>query len=737
MNYSTGWEISPGPAFSSNINFEAYFNTFMSLHDMRANNDWASYQRMLSDYVGVNENGSLKSGSKKGDCLRAVLLGYLETYEVVAGESCYSCSRCVPDENYGKFSLEERKAVVVRMAPGAIEDFDRLKEMPDHFPSKDEVEALFVEIQADEEAGRSLRGYFSGWSARLLDQNPNHKTALWLRFEGMARGVTDFQTREFIGYAKQIFEKLTVERFPTFESLLESQSEALSEDLDYYDLLIKIYRKFGNVPMEANSLQIIISIMQNDVARNQSRIFQSANRLVGLYESSGPLADESRLIEYTCLAANTAPSWEERLHRYKQFAPSWNWTQVQEEMENQGSYPRTEDLQNALCYAWIEGDFHNRADQVLSWMFDHPERVLSWPEPLRGKILELYPNKLILSSDELVENYILTTSDHRESCKLGIARLIDGGNLSDKTMGHLLANLQEILTSTNSNLESYIPESGKRQQVISKLAPYIAETDGNKIDYYWLNQFLTREKVELDVIKPLILKAISLTANANNRYEDVQKLQSMIVPDYLDEEVQKKILIAWMPLYNNSPKVLGELIKHISLKSDPRSIALSDALYDASLNTNLLRIFPALPRNLPIARWRLARKLVVNLKEFLQSAGYRLKHKLLTTNDLKALRDLFNWKTDTEEADMLAMILATIRKQLDPNWEAPIVMYIEVLIVVGQVEYARRLSRRIPDLFFYHNKQRVDLEEYIKQVGIPERETEISPDYVAIIYKML
>ena len=737
MNRSTGWEIAPGPAFSNNIDFEDYLNTFMSLHDMRATNDWASYQRMLGDYVGVNEKGSLKSGSKKGDCLRAVLLGYLETYEVVAGDSCYSCSRCVPDGNYGRFSIEERKAVVVRMTPGAIEDFDRLKEMADHLPNNDDVQALFDVIRLDEKAGRSLRGYFSGWSARLLDQNPNHKTALWLRFEGMARGIMDFQAREFLGYAIQIFEVLPEDRFPVFESLIELQNEALSENSAYYELLAKFYRMSGQADKEANAFQTLISIMQEDIPRNQSRIFQAASRLVDLFKTSGPLADESRLIKYTCLAANTAPSWEERLHRYKQFVPSWNWTQVQEEMENQGSYPKTEDLQNALCYAWLEGDFNNRADQVLSWLSDHPERVLSWPEPLRGKILEQYPNQLILSSDELVENYILTTSDHRESCKLGIARLIDGGNLSDKTMGHLLTNLQEILTSINSSLESLIPDQEKRQQVISILVAFIAEAGEKGIDYYWLNQFITKENVEFETIKPMVLKAISLAVHSMHRYKAVSGLQKLLVPKYLDEEVQERILSAWMPLYTNSPKVLGELIKHISLKSDPRSKALSDALYDASLKTNLLHIFPALPTNLPIARWRLARKLVVNLKMFLQSAGDRLKHKVLTSDDLRSLRDSFSWKTDPEEADMLAMILSTIRKQLDPNWEAPSVMFIEVLIVAGRVEYARRLSMGIPDLFFYHDKQRVDLEEYIQLVGIPEREAEISPDYMAIIYKML
>ena len=48
---------------------------------------------------------------KRSVCLRAVMLGYLKTNEIVVGDNCYSCSRCVPDEQFST-DIELRKSVV-------------------------------------------------------------------------------------------------------------------------------------------------------------------------------------------------------------------------------------------------------------------------------------------------------------------------------------------------------------------------------------------------------------------------------------------------------------------------------------------------------------------------------------------------------------------------------------------------------------------------------------------------
>jgi hypothetical protein len=80
----------------------------------------------------------------------------------------------VKDSNFGKYSIEERRSVVVRMVPAISALFDQLKDQGNSLPSSDNVRQLFDYIESEEKAGRSLRGYFGGCyqTARSDAQSP-------------------------------------------------------------------------------------------------------------------------------------------------------------------------------------------------------------------------------------------------------------------------------------------------------------------------------------------------------------------------------------------------------------------------------------------------------------------------------------------------------------------------------------------------------------------------------------
>src|SRR5207253_1724133 len=86
------WGVKLGPAFVLAEEFDAYVQQFLKEHDDRERNDWASFRRLLTDYVGVSEQGKPLARQSRS-CLRAVMLGYLETFEVVDGDDCGGCSR--------------------------------------------------------------------------------------------------------------------------------------------------------------------------------------------------------------------------------------------------------------------------------------------------------------------------------------------------------------------------------------------------------------------------------------------------------------------------------------------------------------------------------------------------------------------------------------------------------------------------------------------------------------------
>lgn len=206
-----GWEIQVGNGYS-NTPFEVFLDRFIALHDERESNDKKSYQRLLTDYIGVTTTGDLQSGQEARQCLRSVLLGYLETGELVDG-NCRSCSNCVSDERKLKdFSIEARREVVVRMTPTLKSLFDKLRTQDDAIASEEDTATVFESIRTEEQAGRSLRGYFAGWSGKLLDENPEHQTALWLRLRAMAGSqVLAMDNAQFLGHASTLSKTIAAE----------------------------------------------------------------------------------------------------------------------------------------------------------------------------------------------------------------------------------------------------------------------------------------------------------------------------------------------------------------------------------------------------------------------------------------------------------------------------------------------------------------------------------------------
>lgn len=179
-----GWEIALGPGFEPQ-NAKAFLEAFITIHEERKQNDWASYHRLLTEYVGAELDGSLNGRKAKPVCLRSVMLGYLKTYEVVVGGNCKSCGTCVPNLDFEQYSDEERRAVVVSMEEETQTLLDQFEGLADVPPSEGDLDRLFKRIEYEEGQMRSVRNYVSAWSARLLQDTPNHQGGLWVRTTGV------------------------------------------------------------------------------------------------------------------------------------------------------------------------------------------------------------------------------------------------------------------------------------------------------------------------------------------------------------------------------------------------------------------------------------------------------------------------------------------------------------------------------------------------------------------------
>jgi len=96
-----------------------YLKELMRLHDERQQNERSNFEYLLTHYIGVNQ--------EQRQCLRAVLLGYLKTNEVVVGGKCYGCSVCVPDLNFQQYPVSLRRQAVVRLMPETVALMEKIE----------------------------------------------------------------------------------------------------------------------------------------------------------------------------------------------------------------------------------------------------------------------------------------------------------------------------------------------------------------------------------------------------------------------------------------------------------------------------------------------------------------------------------------------------------------------------------------------------------------------------------
>ena len=200
-----GWEVELGGAFYDARRAEEHLDEFMAVHDRRRELEWRNFTRLLTEYIGVEEDGSSDGWVRPRNCLKAVLLGYLKTYDTIEGDNCLSCSRCVPNEKF-EATLEERKEVVVRLGASVIDLLERIEEAADVAPSERSLIRLMKALASESAAGRSAHGYVTGWAMRILTDHPGHRGAMWVETQAMVDGAIELQPERLANHVGDIAE---------------------------------------------------------------------------------------------------------------------------------------------------------------------------------------------------------------------------------------------------------------------------------------------------------------------------------------------------------------------------------------------------------------------------------------------------------------------------------------------------------------------------------------------------
>jgi len=312
---SVGWEVRLSEAFASEEQLKALVDAFMAEHDQRQRDDWNAYSYLLNDYIGVNN----PQGSRS--CLRAVMLGYLKTNEIVVGSRCYSCSNCVPDERFST-DLEQRRSVVQRLSQVIIDILRAIEQDYQDILAPAEVFTQLWELcQQEARRNRNVIPYLQGWSARILTDTPEHKSVHLLRAEAMYHGHWQMNIEEYRSHLERLCGLCTAEELRRIQNLYDYISENDIGSQSSLLLLADYYNKIGDFQKEKFFLERLCTNYPD---------YERLRRLVNISEQH-QLADVNQLNEWRVQAARYAPDVEAALEIYRQVEQMSNLDTVLDE----------------------------------------------------------------------------------------------------------------------------------------------------------------------------------------------------------------------------------------------------------------------------------------------------------------------------------------------------------------------------------------------------------------------
>lgn len=296
---SVGWEVELGDVFSSDEELERAIEAFIMEHDQRKQDDWNAYHYMLNDYVGIRSEG-------KKNCLRAVMLGYLKTNEVIVGDNCYSCSRCVPDENFSR-DMQQRRKVIQLLRQDIIDIINDIEQnYANTFVEEDTLNRLWELTESEQRQGRNVHAYLKGWSERVLVDTPEHKTVRLIRLDAMYRGYWELLTSEYVQHLKRLFNICSQEELQRVALYFHHIRQLEPDDPDVLQVMAEFYRKQGDSQRELEELQLLVQ---------KKPAYDLFERILQLYAELN-IHDVETLQQYRQECARYAPDANRSLQLY-------------------------------------------------------------------------------------------------------------------------------------------------------------------------------------------------------------------------------------------------------------------------------------------------------------------------------------------------------------------------------------------------------------------------------------
>lgn len=723
VNKPVAWEVTPGPAFYADEQFDEYLKAFMALHDERQRNDWDAYYRLLTDYVGVNRDGTLRVGQQQRTCLRAALLGYLKTAEVVVGDNCRSCSVCVPD---GRFSTdkEERASVVVAMEETTQAMLDNFEELSGAVPQEHQVKELLDRIDEEEAQGRRLRAYVLNWSARLLQDTPGHLGALWLRLTGAVEGVLDIDSLELIRLAQQILQRAEIDDVRRLVERLESmEQQELRENSDFLQLLANAYETLGD---PHSAVIYLIDALETQPAKHTT------------------LAIHRDIIRLT---APGAPAWDAQQYYFSLEAIGWltnSWQEARECFSSVYANAPWQQIESVIDASLADGSYDPVNASALVWGYVTAQQAYDddVARAVRYLLSEAADVWSLVSIDDL--NDVLSRIDpailvrHPTRFTSIVNRLLADNNARARTqaarlLATLLAERTPLQPDQAALIVSCFPEvSSQYSSVFDDMEADSLYRLASDLSPHFNPQQLSEIRVWLWVfpVDVLLSQGGLLAYQLLERVCDLVVSQRLKIDDFdsnllaklerlrdqlLDQaEYANQVAELWPKLLIHSPilhlRYLHQLKQRGFISSDKVERQVKQTLLAIRSNAEMEQLFE-LTTQIESVLLQRALTFVESLRTAL-SAAPRVASSSPNAADLQRFVKVMMPEHDPAKAEMLAIALQHFSQQYNPYWLTPIAYTVEALALAQRFSEAEKIVSRYRDLEL--GRQRIPADQFIR-----------------------
>jgi superfamily II DNA helicase RecQ len=716
---SRGWEVRLGPALLDE-HFPRYLDAFIALHDLRRDNDWAAYRRLLTDYVGVDEGGKLVEAGATGRCLRAVLLGYLKTSETIRGESCLSCNRCVPDERFDRYTREERLAVVVRIGQRLEDLLATAETHADTLPDPTLIDALFATLREEQGRGNAVIRYVEGWSGRLLDQQADHRAALWVRLRAMRDGLIAMQPTAFGEDVSRLVGAIVREEaWPLWALLADTHAdETLEAQPLVHAARAQLAHHLNLVDEEVQALERLVSFFGMEPGIDVVRAREGYETLRDLHAPDGPRPQRERWQAYQLQIGRLGADASAAEQGYAAVVTTWSWQDILSELAHIGEiFQESASAAVGLLCAWIEGDTsreQERFTQAIAYLGEEQEgrslverasaqdiRLLLGQSDSRP--FRIQPHLVVHFANLLLAAPQLDSWSIRKDIQLGVAALAVG----EAVAAHVVAFINTAIVR-NDRSASFIRESlrpyhddlGRAGAMLQALSAVLTTLSGDQLTR-WLGVF---SDSVLDAAPPETGRVLLGQVGLDNVPEAaLSPLKRLLTPAASASGDQLWSHQCWLTICRRYPRHLVAYVRDCLDGPAPRTEWADDAFSlvlktgDVEAITHLLEscgdgaAFALPPRLQHAATFHHIMRERVGPIPGLRGGA-------ITREDFLALRRGFVPWSAVERADMFVDVLQVLRERSNPNWLTPVEFEAEALCDARRLNEALLLDSTHPGL---------------------------------------